>query len=117
MSARFRHQPFTSPQKPSSTTVGDAFPDRRDPSDISSNRAIAEHAAGEVTWFDEEQERVRMWAQSEPRAAAEWASTLPAAANRRFALEAIALAWGPAIPLRQPGGRRAFPMKPTARTR
>ena len=84
----------TSPQKPSSTAGGDAFPNRREPSNISSARAIAARAAGEVTWPADEQERVRTWAQSDPRAAAEWASALPADANRRFALEAIAIAWG-----------------------
>jgi hypothetical protein len=84
----------TSPQKPSSTTGGDAFPNRREPSKISSARAIAEHAAGEVTWPADEQERVRTWAQSDPRAVVEWASALPGDANRRFALEAIAIAWG-----------------------
>jgi hypothetical protein len=85
---------FTSPQKTPSTTVGDAFPNRRDSSNSSCARAIAERAAGEVTWPADEQERVRTWVQSDPGSAAKWASALPADANRRFALEAIAIAWG-----------------------
>jgi hypothetical protein len=65
---------------------------------MSSARATAGRAAGEVTWSADELERVRIRAQNEPHAAAERASALPAGANRRFALEATALAWGASDP-------------------
>jgi hypothetical protein len=52
----------------------------------------------ESTWPEAEKERIRNWAQNAPRAAAEWATALPAGANRRFVLEAATLAWGASDP-------------------
>jgi hypothetical protein len=52
----------------------------------------------EPEWPEAEKERIRIWAQSSPRAAAEWATLLPAGANRHFVLETASLAWGDSDP-------------------
>jgi hypothetical protein len=56
------------------------------------------HILEEPTWPEAEKERIRNWAQSAPRAAAEWATTLPTGGNRHFVLETAALAWGDSDP-------------------
>jgi hypothetical protein len=48
----------------------------------------------ESAWSEDDKERIRIWARSAPRAAADWAAVLPPGGNRRFVLETAALAWG-----------------------
>jgi len=48
----------------------------------------------EPVWSEAEKERIRIWAQSAPSAAAGWATALPPGANRHFVLETASLAWG-----------------------
>ena len=55
-------------------------------------------ALEEPAWPEVEQERIRNWALSAPRAAAEWATALPPGANRHFVLETASLAWGDSDP-------------------
>jgi hypothetical protein len=55
-------------------------------------------ALEEPAWPEAERERIRNWAQSAPRAAAEWATALPPGANRLFVLETASLAWGDSDP-------------------
>jgi len=52
----------------------------------------------ESAWSEADKDRIRLWAQSAPRAAADWAAVLPPGANRRFVLETAALAWGDSDP-------------------
>ena len=56
------------------------------------------HVDDAPAWSEEEKERIRTWAQSAPRAAAEWAAVLPPGSNRHFVLETAAIAWGGSDP-------------------
>ena len=70
----------------------------RHSSNISSGRALAARTDDVASWSEEEKEGLRIRANQEPRAAAEWTSALPAGARRRFALAVVALAWGASDP-------------------
>jgi hypothetical protein len=56
------------------------------------------HVDDAPAWSEEEKERIRNWAQSAPRAAAEWATVLPPGSNRHFVLETAAITWGDSDP-------------------
>lgn len=56
------------------------------------------HALEEPTWPETEKERIRNWARSAPRTAAEWGTVLPAGGNRHFVIETASLAWGDSDP-------------------
>jgi hypothetical protein len=64
---------------------------------VSSAHATA-RATEEPAWPETEKERIRNWAMSAPRAAAEWATVLPPGANRQFVIETASLAWGDSDP-------------------
>ena len=73
-------------------------PDHRTVNSISPGGNAKERTVREIPWSEEEKERIRIRAQHDPRGFGEWAATLPAGANRRFALETAALAWGASDP-------------------
>lgn len=86
-----------SPQ-PSHSTRSLSSPDRRLERIVSPGGNAKARAAREVPWSEEEKEQLRIRAQNDPRGFGEWAATLPAGANRRFALDSAALAWGASDP-------------------
>lgn len=55
-------------------------------------------ALREIPWSEEEKEQLRLRAQNDPSGFSEWAATVTAGSNRRFALETAALAWGASDP-------------------
>ena len=66
--------------------------------------------AGEgAFWSAEERELIRVRARGAPGAIAAWAVALPSGGNRRFALEAAALAWGAGDPAAAAQWARSLP--------
>jgi hypothetical protein len=83
-----------SKQAPPHSTPSLSSPDRQFTNSASPGESSKERNARETPWSEEEKESIRIRAQNDPRGFSEWAATLPAGANRRFALETSALTWG-----------------------
>lgn len=79
-------------------TRSQSIPDRRSARSVSAGGNAKARAVREAPWSEEEKEQLRIRAQNDPREFAEWTATLPAGANRHFALETAALAWGASDP-------------------
>jgi hypothetical protein len=90
--------PPASTQPPPHATRDPSSPDRRFSYSASPADSAKERNARESPWSEEEKEQLRIRAQNDPRGFSEWAATLPAGANRRFALETAALVWGATDP-------------------
>ncbi len=89
--------PEVLPRTPYSTR-NPSSPDRRLTHFDSSSGNAKARLAREVPWSEEEKERIRLRAQNDPSGFGEWAATLSPGANRHFALETAALAWGATAP-------------------
>jgi hypothetical protein len=88
---------FPQNSEPSVIIAGNTSPPR--PADLPAPSTQADaRTLEEPAWPEAEKERIRNWAQSAPRAAAEWATALPPGANRHFVLETASLAWGDSDP-------------------
>jgi hypothetical protein len=85
-------------QQASHATRSHSSPARQPAHSVSAGGNATARAVREASWSEEEKEQLRIRAQNDPRGFGEWTATLPAGANRRFALETVALAWGACDP-------------------